>query len=49
VLRQLLRYAGAEQVTGLVLVTARLRLARGLPDMLRGKPLRTVATWRGAL
>lgn len=49
VARQLLRYAEAPEIAGLMLVTGRARLAAGLPDTLSGKPLRVVATWRGGL
>ena len=42
VLRQLDRYAAAQQVDALILVTTRRSLARGLPTELRGKPLSVV-------
>jgi len=45
VARQLLRYAGQEEVKGLVLVTARSSLS-ALPPELLGKPLALVELWR---
>ncbi len=45
VARQLLRYAGRDEVKGLVLVTGRSALS-SLPDRLMGKPLHLVELWR---
>lgn len=41
VTRQLHRYAGNDQIDGLILVTSKLQLAN-LPKTLRGKPLRVI-------
>ena|SRR6266536_1553684 len=46
--RQLFRYAQADQVEALVVVTTRLRLAR-LPPSFNGKPITVVATLGGLL
>lgn len=45
---QLQRYAGAPEIAGLILVTARRALGR-LPPVIGGKPLRVAACWRGGL
>lgn len=45
VARQLLRYAGREEIRGLVLVTGRSLLS-SLPSELLGKPLTLVELWR---
>lgn len=45
VLRQLGRYAEAEEITALVLVTAK---AMGCPDSINGKPVYYVSVGRGA-
>jgi hypothetical protein len=45
VARQLLRYAGCQEVKGLVLVTGRAALS-SLPAELMGKPLHLVELWR---
>lgn len=46
---QLLRYAWHPAVAGVLLVTARAQLARGMPDSLGGKPFDTCELWRSAL
>jgi hypothetical protein len=45
VARQLLRYAGRDEVKGLLLVTGRAALA-SLPQVLLGKPIHLVELWR---
>ena len=45
VARQLLRYAGRQEVAHIVLVTGKLSLGR-LPEELLGKPVTVVALWR---
>lgn len=47
VAEQLMRYATAEPIARLVLVTGRVRLGQ-LPSVLHGKPLDVVSLWRGA-
>lgn len=39
VLRQLYRYAGREEVTGILLITTKVSHVRGLPETMRGKPV----------
>lgn len=48
VLRQLERYALSDAIAALMLVTGRRTLSQ-LPTALHGKPLVSVATWRGGL
>lgn len=47
VAEQLMRYATADAVARLILVTGRVRLGQ-LPSSLHGKPLTVVSLWRGA-
>ncbi len=42
VIRQLHRYAGFKEVTGVVLFTTRSRHTQNLPDTMQGKPVRAV-------
>lgn len=44
--RQLHRYAGLPQISGLVLVTTKMRLAN-LPAVMNGKPIRSVMLMTG--
>jgi len=53
VTRQVIRYLGHERIAGLLLVTGRARLGRGLPAEISlagmAKPLRVHETWKGNL
>jgi len=48
VLRQLYRYAGSPDITALILLTPRARLAPA-PATINGTPLLTAAVWDGQL
>lgn len=49
VAEQLVRYADSPMVNGLLLVTARAALGRGMPPTICGKPFETCELWRTAL
>lgn len=46
---QLLGYAGRPELSALILVTGRSRLAVGFPNEMSGKPFVAIPLWKGAL